>query len=73
MFDSVRRDEIRAEMERARAAFQNLLEGASEQDLRRASRGTRWTNEQLLFHMLFGYLIVRALRLLVRGFGSGSV
>ena len=23
--------------------------------------GTRWTNEQLLFHMLFGYLIVRAL------------
>ncbi len=67
--NSVRRDEIRAEMERARATFHNLLEGASEQDLRRASRGTRWTNEQLLFHMLFGYLIVRALRLLVRGFG----
>lgn len=30
--------------------------------------GTRWTNEQLLFHMLFGYLIVRALLPLVRVF-----
>lgn len=67
--DSVRRDEIRGELERARATFRLLLEQASEDDLRRPSRGTRWTNEQLLFHMLFGYLIVRALRWLVRGFG----
>lgn len=28
-----------------------------------------WTNEQLLFHMLFGYLIVRALLVLARAFG----
>ena len=38
-------------------------------DLRRPSSGTRWTNEQLMFHMLFGYLIVRALLLLARIFG----
>lgn len=67
--DSVRRDEIRAGMERARATFHLLLDAASEQDLRRPTRGTRWTNEQLLFHMLFGFLIVRALRWLVLGFG----
>jgi hypothetical protein len=36
--------------------------------LRRPSHGTRWTNEQLLFHMLFGYLIMRALLTLVRLF-----
>ena len=27
--------------------------------------GTRWTNEQLLFHMLFGYLLVHNLQILV--------
>jgi hypothetical protein len=57
------------ELEQARLTFHRLLDRASPADLRRASRGTRWTNEQLLFHMLFGYLIVRALRPLVKGFG----
>ena len=37
-------------------------------DLRRASEGTRWTNEQLLFYMLLGYLIARALLVLARLF-----
>jgi hypothetical protein len=37
--------------------------------LRRPSGGTKWTSQQLLFHMLFGYLIVRALLVLARGFG----
>jgi len=37
------------------------VEEASPDDLARASSGTRWTNQQLLFHMLFGYLITRAL------------
>jgi hypothetical protein len=38
-------------------------------DLRRGSDGTHWTNEQLLFHMVFGFLIVRGLLVLVRWFG----
>ena len=38
-----------------------LLAAADATDLRRRSDGTRWTNEQLLFHMVFGYLVVRAL------------
>jgi hypothetical protein len=33
--------------------------------LRRRSNGTRWTNRQLLFHMVFGYLVVRTLLPLV--------
>jgi hypothetical protein len=43
-----------------------LLVAASAEELRRPTRGTRWTNEQLLFHMLFGYLVVRVLLVLVR-------
>jgi hypothetical protein len=56
-------------MERARQAFHRLLDHATVADLRRPSSGTRWSNEQLLFHMLFGYLIVRALLVLARIFG----
>ncbi|MFC7339870.1 DinB family protein [Saccharopolyspora griseoalba] len=57
-------------MERARASFHELLSGASGAELLRMSNGTRWTNEQLLFHMLFGYMIVRRLVVLVRVFGA---
>jgi hypothetical protein len=61
-------DDIRAEMNRARRDFHDLLTSATVGELRRPSQGTRWTNEQLLFHMLFGYLVVRVLLFLVRGF-----
>jgi hypothetical protein len=57
------------EMEQARNSFRQLLTDASSASLRRPSNGTRWTNRQLLFHMLFGYLIVRTLLPLVRAFG----
>ena len=56
-------------MEQARLDFRRLVADATPADLRRPSAGTRWTNQQLLFHMLFGYLIVRALLVLVRVFG----
>jgi hypothetical protein len=60
---------VRAEMESARLDFHRLIAAATPADLRRPSDGTRWTNQQLLFHMLFGYLVVRALLVLVRVFG----
>jgi DinB family protein len=60
---------VRAEMQRARETYHRLLDHATVADLRRPSNGTRWTNEQLLFHMLFGYLIVRALLVLARILG----
>jgi hypothetical protein len=52
---------IRAEFEEAQATFHGLLESASEEELARPSNGTRWTNRQLLFHMMFGYMVVNAL------------
>ena len=64
------RDDVVGEMDHARAVFHALLDAASDTGLRRPSRGTRWTNEQLLFHMLFGYIIVRALLGVVRLFGA---
>jgi hypothetical protein len=53
---------------RARAELHDLLAGSSVDELKARSSGTRWTNEQLLFHMVFGYMIVRALLPLVRVF-----
>jgi hypothetical protein len=65
----VDREAVHRELEAARAAFHALVATATEADLRRRSDGTRWTNKQLLFHMLLGYLILRALTRLVRVFG----
>lgn len=60
---------VHAELRQAGATFHQLLDSATSEDLRRRSDGTRWTNEQLLYHMLFGYIVVRALLPLVRLFG----
>jgi hypothetical protein len=60
---------VSAELEQARVAFSGLVDRATAEDLRRRSAGTRWTNRQLLFHMVFGYLVVRSLLPLVRVFG----
>src|SRR6478736_118834 len=53
--------DIQAELRRAQDDFHRLVARATPEDLRRCSRGTRWSNRQLLFHMLFGYIIVRTL------------
>jgi hypothetical protein len=63
------RQAVRQETDQARKAFHDLLDHATVAGLRRPSQGTKWTNEQLLFHMLFGYLITRALLVLARTFG----
>jgi DinB superfamily len=60
---------LHGELERAREDFRRLVEAADDGDLRRPTNGTRWDNRQLLFHMLLGYLIIRALLGLVRVFG----
>jgi hypothetical protein len=51
---------------RARNELRELLADATPDQLRRRSIGTRWTNEQLLFHLVFGYMVVQALIPLVR-------
>jgi hypothetical protein len=60
---------VHDEMEQARIDFKDLVGQATPAHLGRGSNGTRWTNRQLLFHMLFGYLIVRTLLPLVHAFG----
>jgi DinB superfamily len=69
MTEPVIRQAVHDELDGARASFHSLLRQATPADLCRASDGTRWTNEQLLFHMLFGYLIARALLVLAHLFG----
>ena len=63
------RREITDEMRRAQADFHALIDRATPDDLRRRTNGTRWTNKQLLWHMVFGYLIVRTLMPLVHVLG----
>lgn len=60
------RDEITAGYLRAIHDLETWLRSTSPADLHRKSNGTRWTNEELLFHMVFGYMVVRALLPLVR-------
>jgi hypothetical protein len=62
------KDQICAELDHVRRDFRELLDTATVAELRKPTDGTKWNNEQLLFHMLFGYLLVRNLRLLVWGF-----
>ncbi len=63
------RQVVHDELDRVQADFRLLLSEASPASLARRTEGTRWTNEQLLFHMLFGYLIVRTLVPMVAVFG----
>jgi hypothetical protein len=63
------RQAVHEQWEQDRATFHELVAAATTADLRRRSDGTRWTNQQLLFHLVFGYQIVRALLVLVRVFG----
>jgi DinB family protein len=55
------RKPIHAELERAREDLHRLVAHATASDLQRHTDGTRWTNGQMLWHMVFGYVIVRRL------------
>src|SRR3954462_6115158 len=66
MTEKLDRDAVLAGYARARDTFRRVADGASPEYLAQRSRGTRWTNRQLLFHMVFGYLIVYTLRWIVR-------
>jgi hypothetical protein len=57
---------IVADLTACRNDLHSLLATASPDRLRARTTGTRWSNEQLLFHMVFGFLVVRRLLPLVR-------
>jgi hypothetical protein len=63
------RRSIHEELERARTDLHHLVASATFADLRRRTEGIRWTNQQMLWHMAFGYLIASRLLRLVRFFG----
>lgn len=62
------RELIHRDLGQAVTVLHQLLADPSPADLRRGPDGSRWTTEQLLFHMLFGYLVVRTLPPMVRAF-----
>jgi hypothetical protein len=55
------RQRIRDELRQRRETFHAILDSATPGGLARPSNGTRWNNEELLFHMLFGYMVVAVL------------
>lgn len=63
------RDDVTKELLDAQLDFHQLLDRLDRQSLRGHTNGTRWTNRQLLFHMVFGYIIVRTLVPLVHLLG----
>jgi hypothetical protein len=66
---TIDREAIAGELERARVEFHRLLATAQRDDAwTKPTCGTRWTNEQLLFHMVFGYMVVLRLLVLVNVF-----
>jgi hypothetical protein len=59
---------LAADLERVRTDFHHLLAVACD-DWSKPTSGTRWNNEQLLFHMVFGYMIAQRLVLIMSFFG----
>ncbi len=57
-----------ADLERTRTDFHHLLSLVGSDEWNKPTSGTRWTNEQLLFHMVFGYMIAQRLLILVQLF-----
>lgn len=57
------------ELATSAATFHRLLDSMSPEDMRRPTNGTKWNNEELLFHMLFGYMITVRLIWIVKLFG----
>ena len=63
------RNAIVEELGRVQADFHQLAATTTPDELHRRSNGTRWSNRQLLFHMVFGYVLVRTLLPLVHTLG----
>jgi hypothetical protein len=60
---------LRAELEATRVAFHALLAALSDDQLAKQSVNPAWTNQHMLFHMAFGFLLLLTLIPLARLFG----
>ena len=63
------RAELTAELAAVHATFHALLAARSDADLRQSSRNPGWTNGEVLWHMVFGFVMLAALAPLVRLWG----
>jgi hypothetical protein len=63
------RQQIHDELRQRHETFHAILDSTTVSELRRPSSGIRWNNEELLFHMLFGYIVVVALIRIIRPLG----
>jgi hypothetical protein len=57
-----------SDLERARTDFRRLLTDVGEDEWEKPTSGTRWNNEELLFHLVFGYMVAQRPLILVRLF-----
>jgi len=60
---------VAAELEDARRGFHEMLASLSPEDWEGPSRNRAWTNGQLLFHIMFGFLLVPPLWRIMQLFG----
>ncbi len=58
---TARKERLRAELEAARATFHAVLASLSDAQLKQRSKNPAWTNQQLVFHMAFGFFLLPSL------------
>ena len=63
------RETLLADLVGVHTAFHDLLGSLSDADLRQPSRNPGWTNGEVLWHIVFGFVILAALAPLVRFWG----
>jgi hypothetical protein len=63
---STRDEELRVELESARVDFHRALSALSRDGWRARSRNAGWTNGELCFHMLLGFILVSPLYWIMR-------
>jgi hypothetical protein len=59
--DGLDRNQVHEELLAAAARYRQLVDTAPADRLSKRTYGTRWTNREMLFHLLMGYLVVRTL------------
>jgi hypothetical protein len=60
------RSAIRFRLDQARTDFHELLGSLSDEDLKRQSKNEGWTNGEILFHIMFAFLLILTLVPMIR-------
>ena len=64
-----RRAQLRADLELARQEFHTLVSSIPDQAWTQPSRNAGWNNDQLVFHILLGFILVQPLSFVLIFFG----